>query len=237
MMMTEKELEQIRLDAKRYSFVKSTDHGELEFRQQCTLQALECDKWDAIIDSQLQKQKCNSRFSVGEKILYANCHPKQPSWIKESFYLEAEVMKVWQPNSYSEPVYQLRLLHNLRKVQSFESLLSPVATLQLATYNAWGKVESRAIDGLMIKLLSIHDPEMLIDDALEIVKREVTEYKTFKIDSHVLFSHVLLRSSSPYVNLRIEYKDKPTYMINGRRSNRENVIHALVGLKCCAPNE
>lgn len=230
MMMLEKDLEQIRLDAKRYCFVKSTDHGELEFSQQCTLQALECDKWDAIIDSQLQKQRCNSRFSVGEKILYANCHPKQPSWVKESFYLEAEVMQVWQPNSQSEPVYQLRLLHNLRQVKSFESLLSPVTALQVATSQAWGKVESRAVNGLMIKLLSVHDQEMLIDDALEIVKREVTEYKTFKIDSHVLFSHVLLRSSLPYVNIRIEYKDKAVYMLNGRRSNRENVMHALTRL-------
>ncbi len=234
-MMTEKDLEQTRLDAKRYCFVKSTDFGELEFSQQCTLQVLERDKWDTIIDSQLQQVECDSRFSVGEKILYANCHPKQPSWIKESFYLEAEVLKVWQPDSGSEPMYQLRLLHNSRKVQSLESLLSPVTASQVATSKAWGKVESRAINGLMIKLLNVYDAEMLINEALEIVKREVTEYKTFKIASHVLFSHVLLRSSSPHVNIRIEYKNKAAYMINGRRSNREYVIHALTRLEKIKP--
>lgn len=81
--MTDKDLEQISLDAKRYRFMKSTDYGELEFRQRCTLQALESDKWDTIFDSQLQQGECDSRFSVGEKLLYANCHPKQPSWIQE----------------------------------------------------------------------------------------------------------------------------------------------------------
>ncbi|MEH6531008.1 MAG: hypothetical protein V7735_06655 [Photobacterium frigidiphilum] len=229
--MTEKDLEEIKLDAKRYRFVKSTDHGELEFSQKCTLQAPERDKWDAIIDVQLQQMECDSHFNIGEKVLYASCHPKQPSWIKECFYLEAEVLKVWQPDSASEPMYQLRLLHNSRKTQSSESLLSHVTTPKKSTSQTWGQIEAKAIDGLMIRLLNVHDAEMLLNDALEIVKLEATEHKQFRTTSHVL-----LRSSSPYINIKIEYKNKATYMINGRRSNRENVFKALAKLECKPQN-
>lgn len=205
------------LDAKRYRFLKTANSGALVFEGHCDLIVREEKDWDVFIDNAISDLECDSRFQVGDEVLYSNINPAHDHWVKQLDYRKVEIIKVWKCRNTGCILYRCR--GESRQVSTYkEECLMPYPDPVPRQLCPFGEAEVHSFaHRLMVRVSSFNSAEELLDFALTWAKLEKQE----SCEATVSF----INEKRTYII--VSYRKKATYKHNSSVVSRDTAIQIL----------
>ena len=160
------------------------------------------------------------KFDCNSKVYFFDCHPDQPTWLKQLFVVCGVVRRAVLDIEKQEIAYQLYLPTNCRTIYVYEKEL--VANcIDNPIFCPWGTVESTMQDGLMVKVGDKVEPKELLDEVVKALELDAVNYMQQKRRIHVL-----LKTAKSVV--RVSYDRQPEYRIFAKKASCTEAAQALL---------
>ena len=139
----------------------------------------------------------DSRYAIGDKLNFFDCHKLQPDWIKHQSVHKGIVKGVYRKRRSMDTIYKVYFPHARCWKFIPENELER-EFLRAEQQCSWGRLESMSSDGMLVKVMNINTLKPIIEEALYCLHREVKEYLCFQRRLHIALKndHIHLKISA-----------------------------------------
>lgn len=139
----------------------------------------------------------DSKYAIGDKLNFFDCHKLQPDWIKHQSLHKGIVKGVYRKQRSLDTIYKVYFPHD--RCWKF----IPENELERELYRteqqcSWGLLECISADGMLVKVSKSKALKAIIEEVVGCLHREVKEYLCFQRRLHIALKndHIYLKISA-----------------------------------------
>lgn len=129
---------------------------------------LQCGKLEAV-------NQIDSKYAIGDKLNFFDCHKLQPDWIKYQSLHKGVVKGVYRQHRSMESIYKAYFPYaRCRKFLPENELESEYFRAEQQC--PWGQIENISSDGILVKVMKVNTLKSIVEEAVCCLHREVKEF-------------------------------------------------------------